>query len=891
MRADSRRLGRHRAAVALCALPAVVWLLWLVRSVGGPLGWGLAVLALACAGLPFGRSLHRLARVCCACAVEAAVLACGALGVRLTDAPGAAEALGVTGMALVVLLTASSQLDLLLAIGRRAAPTAELPDPVVWPGICVQVPAHDEPPQLLLATLRQLLEQDYPGRWMIQVIDNNTPDRETWIPVRDFCSRHPERVDFIHLENWPGHKAGALNEGIRRLPDWVEHIAVVDADYLVDPHFLTLAARHLADPAVAFAQVPQHYRQWRGSRFHEGVFHMYEQYYAAIVPARAEANGLICVGTMAVLRRRAVEKAGLWDETSVTEDAELSLRLLGQGWRGVIDPRIMGSGLMPFDFAGLRRQRFRWAFGMIHVLRKHRGALLGPPRPGRSLSTAQRLSYWGLAVQYLTELVPLAATSLVALVLVNTAVMSPGTRLMLVAALGLYTLAALARLTLAVRDSGRSVGTAVLAALTAHWAQSWTMAHACLSALAHRRAVFLRTPKTAGHSTITAALGAARTETTLAVINATLAVCALYQHSPLLAAATALPTAVYGCGPVMALAYQRSAAPDSPAPAPVPEPVSAAPYTLGAPPATASSSAGEAISVDGLCHRYGDREVLTGLSFNVAAGEFFGILGPNGAGKSTTLEILEGLRRPTAGLVRVLGETPWPRNPKLLHRLGVQLQSSAFFDHLTTREQLETFAALHRVARAKAGEVLELVGLTEQAGTREARLSGGQRQRLAIACALVHEPEILFLDEPTAALDAQARHDLWDVLGAVQQRGTTIVYTTHHLDEAEILCDRIAVLDGGRILDLATPTELIHRHGGTTRVNVSTTRLTLRQAESLAAAERVHLHDQTLTITTHKPDLLLTELAALHSLHGIRMHSPTLEDAFLTLTDGGAKHP
>jgi ABC-2 type transport system ATP-binding protein len=197
---------------------------------------------------------------------------------------------------------------------------------------------------------------------------------------------------------------------------------------------------------------------------------------------------------------------------------------------------------------------------------------------------------------------------------------------------------------------------------------------------------------------------------------------------------------------------------------------------------------------------YGDLRAVDGVTFEVAPGEFFGILGPNGAGKTTTLEIIEGLRQADAGEATVLGLPPWPRNPALLPRIGVQLQASSFFERLTAREQLCTFAALYGVPARRADEMLEVVGLTDKAGTRTEKLSGGQAQRLSIACALVHGPDVLFLDEPTGAPDPQARRNLWDVLRAISAEGRTVVLTTHHMDEAEILCERVAIMDHGKIL-------------------------------------------------------------------------------------------
>jgi len=216
-----------------------------------------------------------------------------------------------------------------------------------------------------------------------------------------------------------------------------------------------------------------------------------------------------------------------------------------------------------------------------------------------------------------------------------------------------------------------------------------------------------------------------------------------------------------------------------------------------------------AIEVRDLRLSYGELKAVDGVSFEVAEGEFFGILGPNGAGKTTTLEMIEGLRRPDSGSISLLGSSPWPRNRGLAARIGVQLQASSFFERLTAREQIRTFAALYGVSAGHADDWLERVGLVDKAGDRVEDLSGGQAQRLSIACALVHDPEVVFLDEPTAALDPQARRNLWDLLSGLNDSGRTVVLTTHYMDEAEVLCDRVAIMDRGRVLELGTPAGLV----------------------------------------------------------------------------------
>jgi ABC-2 type transport system ATP-binding protein len=294
--------------------------------------------------------------------------------------------------------------------------------------------------------------------------------------------------------------------------------------------------------------------------------------------------------------------------------------------------------------------------------------------------------------------------------------------------------------------------------------------------------------------------------------------------------------------------------------------------------------AAPAIEAVDLVKRYGELRAVDGVSFSVRRGEFFGILGPNGAGKTTTLEMLEGLRRPDAGTVRLLGQNPWPRNPALLPRMGVQLQASAFFDKLSAREQLQTFGALYGVSGRRVDEMLELVGLTDVAATREDRLSGGQRQRLSIACALVHDPELVFFDEPTAALDPQARRNLWDVLREVRSRGTTIVYTTHYLDEAEQLCDRVAILDAGRVLALDTPAALVRGLQADTRVALPAGALAEADARALPGVDHVQGGNQELVMTTRSPAVLVQALAERDRLDGVSVRTATLEDVFLHLT-------
>ncbi|MEU4682598.1 ABC transporter ATP-binding protein [Streptomyces xinghaiensis] len=300
---------------------------------------------------------------------------------------------------------------------------------------------------------------------------------------------------------------------------------------------------------------------------------------------------------------------------------------------------------------------------------------------------------------------------------------------------------------------------------------------------------------------------------------------------------------------------------------------------------------GPAVVLDEVHKTYGATRAVDGISLTVARGEFFGLLGPNGAGKTTLIEIMEGQRRADSGTVTVLGEHPWPRNTALLPKLGVQTQTSAFFVRLTAREHLETMAALYGAGPDAAERALATVGLTDDGGTRVDDLSGGRRQRLAIASALVHDPELIFLDEPTAALDPQARRDLWQVLRDLKSAGRTIVYTTHHLDEAEALCDRVAIVVKGRISALDSPGRLIAAGSPVTRLVVPAGRLTPEAARAIPGVDRVGEEGDGLVLETLDSGPVLAAVAELAGLQGVQTRTASLEDVYLELTGTGTNTP
>ncbi len=290
------------------------------------------------------------------------------------------------------------------------------------------------------------------------------------------------------------------------------------------------------------------------------------------------------------------------------------------------------------------------------------------------------------------------------------------------------------------------------------------------------------------------------------------------------------------------------------------------------------------IEAMGMRKSYGEVVAVDGVDLLVPKGAFFGILGPNGAGKTTLLDLIEGIRRPDAGEARIFGEPTWPRNLALLPRVGVQLQATAFFERLTAAEQLHTIAELYGASHGRVTQMLETVGLTDKGNTPAEKLSGGEQQRLAIACALVHDPDVVFLDEPTAALDPQARRNLWDVLRAIHAEGRTIVLTTHYMDEAEILCEQVAIMDHGKILTVDAPAALVRELGAATRVSLPRGSLTEQEARGIPGVAHLDLDEESITLVCDDPSATLERLAAQGALTGLQVRGATLEDVFLTLT-------
>ncbi len=296
-----------------------------------------------------------------------------------------------------------------------------------------------------------------------------------------------------------------------------------------------------------------------------------------------------------------------------------------------------------------------------------------------------------------------------------------------------------------------------------------------------------------------------------------------------------------------------------------------------------------AIKVENLVKRYEEITAVDGVSLEVPRGEVFGLLGPNGAGKTTSVECMLGLREPDYGQVAILGMEHENNSQAIRSRVGVQLQSTGLLPHLKVREQLALFASLFPVS-LPIDQVIELVGLAEKGNVATTALSGGQKQRLAVALALINDPELIFLDEPTTGLDPQARRALWDVIRDLKEQGKTILLTTHYMEEAEQLCDRVAILDYGKIIEIGRPSELIGRHFEATAIEfIDPGQLLEGSLESLDGIKQILRENGQVTLYSVNVSQTLTQLFDLSSkltveLNEMTIRQATLEDVFLKLT-------
>ena len=578
-----RAIGRVVLAVAATtALAAAAAVLLSLLGVSGPgRAAGIAgVVFASLAWLPVTRRWNARAQLCWASSIFLAVVYLAvALGWTFAGRSGAVGTAGGVLLWLFELfgavLSCAYLWEICQALGtedqrRRVAPE-------VWsaakdgdlPMISLHVPAHNEPPDMVIDTLRSLVRIDYP-RYEVIVIDDNTGDEALWRPVEAWCGRHG--VKFAHLENWPGYKSGALNYALRHLTDpRAELIGVVDSDYQIKPGFLRRCATAFADPWIGFVQAPQDYRDWTQARYYRRLYYSYKYFFAISQPSRNEHDGAIFAGTMGLIRRVALDALGGWDEWCITEDAELSLRLLRAGWSGLHLDQSWGHGIMPLTFEALKGQRYRWCFGGIQILRMHWRSLI----PGRTskrnhLTAAQRWAYLAGAIQWYGDLLGLV---FFAFLLAGTAELAAGgglafrtlTPSMLTAVSVLFALGLMRAVALLRRGTGACWREAI-GALFIWQSTSLAVARASVLGLFARKAAFLRTPKTSEHAKWWQALRANWAESALALLGAAgiagaLSKATTQASGPLLAGLLLFPTLGMAAAPCNSWAARRAALP------------------------------------------------------------------------------------------------------------------------------------------------------------------------------------------------------------------------------------------------------------------------------------------------------------------------------------------
>ncbi len=369
------------------------------------------------------------------------------------------------------------------------------------PMVSLHVPAYNEPPEIVEQTLRSLAKLDYP-RYEVILVDNNTPKENVWQPLVQVCRELGFKC--LHLEHWPGYKSGALNFALAMTDPQAEIIGVIDADYIVSPDYLRRIVPYFSDPGIAFVQTPQDYRNYRGNRFFQAAYDGYKYFFALSMPARNERNAIIFAGTMGLIRKQVLQEIGGWDEWCITEDAEASLRILNRGYKSLYVGRSFGRGLMPLDFEGLKKQRFRWAFGGVQILKKHWGKLMPWASwidPENRLTGAQRYFYLMSGLQWFNELLTFLFTAMVLVSVLltltgRTAFLRPTSEAFIVLPIvfiGTNMLRALWGLRHAL-GIGWKRG---IYALTLWFGLTWAVALACVQAIVRQRGVFLRTPKVA----------------------------------------------------------------------------------------------------------------------------------------------------------------------------------------------------------------------------------------------------------------------------------------------------------------------------------------------------------------------------------------------------------
>ena len=380
------------------------------------------------------------------------------------------------------------------------------------PMVSLHVPAYNEPPEVVRATLISLAQLDYPN-YEVLVVDNNTPGEENWAKIRNICLALGPKFRFVHLDKWPGYKSGALNFALAHTAPEAEIIGSIDADYIVEPDFLRALVPAFANPRVGFVQAPQDYRVNISDPFAESTYHGYQYFFEVSMPVRNEYNAIIFCGTMGLIRKSALQEIGGWDEWCITEDAEARLRILKLGYESLYVKRSFGRGLMPYTFEGLKKQRFRWCFGGIQILKKHWSALMPWARwldPNNSLTPAQRYFYLVGGLQWFTDVLNLIFGVFLTLGAISSIFydrfsIRPLTGpLLIMPAVFLFLL--MWSLLWVLRNALNLPARTALRSMYNFFSMGWVVTLACLQGLIQKKGVFLRTPKTRDDSKILGAL-------------------------------------------------------------------------------------------------------------------------------------------------------------------------------------------------------------------------------------------------------------------------------------------------------------------------------------------------------------------------------------------------
>ncbi len=398
------------------------------------------------------------------------------------------------------------------------------PIPGYAPKVSLQVPTYNEPVDVVEGTLRSLAQMDYPN-YEVLVIDNNTPAEENWRALEQLCKQLGPKFSFLHLDQWPGYKSGALNFALTACAPDTELIGSIDADYRLDPAFLKTLVPVFADPKVAFIQTPQDYRDYEGDPFTESTYHGYKYFFEVSMPVRNEHNAIIFAGTMGLLRKSVLQEIGGWDEWCITEDAEASLRILKKGYESIYYKRSFGRGLMPFTFDGLKKQRFRWCFGGIQILKKHWGALMpwaGWVDANNHLTLAQRYFYLMGGLQWFTDLFNVFFAFFLVLgglfnLFASRFAIRPVTPTLLVLP-AVFLVLNLLRFLWVLRTKLDLSWRVAFRSMYNFFSMGWVVTLASLQGLIQKEGVFLRTPKAKEGSKVWHAISVTRWETIIGLV-------------------------------------------------------------------------------------------------------------------------------------------------------------------------------------------------------------------------------------------------------------------------------------------------------------------------------------------------------------------------------------